>query len=148
MASRIETLTGKGKWFNNLFVAESYKGGPARYKLLFGPDQSSLELFKTFKLMNKIKEDADGTWVNLARNHDPRTYNGKILSEGGPPKVVDANGQPWDRQKLIGNMSDVTIKLEVYESQKGAGSRLVAVRIDNLVEYEAPPAPEGEEVPF
>lgn len=54
---------------------------------------------------------------------------------GGLPNVLDAEGKPLN--ELIGNGSDVTVKVTVYDTKKGKGTRLESVRVDNLVEYNA-----------
>jgi len=75
----------------------------------------------------------------------------------GPPKVVgvlkDENGnvvydeygkpkvEEWDEEVLIGNGSDITVKINVWRGNKATKIRWDGVRIDNLVPYE--PEDEG-----
>lgn len=56
-----------------------------------------------------------------------------------PIPVVDAAGRPWDREKLIGNESDVDVKFNVVDYGKGkfAGVYIQGVRVLDLVPYEA-----------
>lgn len=54
---------------------------------------------------------------------------------GGLPDVIDANGNPFDG--LVGNGSKCTIKFVVYDTRLGKATRLEAVRVDELVEYDA-----------
>lgn len=150
MASRDVVLTGRGKWFQHLFTPESYQQGPPRYHFVFYPDKSSAVLFKELKLRNGVKADADGEYVNLRRDHNPKVWNGAIIkgAEGGPPSVVDAEGTAWDKDKLIGNMSSVSVMLNVYDTKMGPGSRIMKVKITDLIEYNPPVMAEGEALPF
>ena len=59
----------------------------------------------------------------------------------GPPKVVDADGNLWNEEVLIGNGSDITVKINVWRGTKATKIRWDAVRVDNLVPYE--PEEEG-----
>jgi hypothetical protein len=58
-----------------------------------------------------------------------------------PPEVLDKDNQPFT--KLIGNGSTVTCKVIIYDTIKGKGHRLEAVRVDDWVEY----VPEGSQSP-
>jgi len=53
----------------------------------------------------------------------------------GPPKVVDANNNKWDEETLIGNGSEVTVKLNVWKGTKVTKVRWDGLRVDDLVEY-------------
>lgn len=54
----------------------------------------------------------------------------------GPPKVVDADGKTWNEETLIGNGSDITVKINVWRGDKATKIRWDGVRVDSLVEYE------------
>jgi hypothetical protein len=54
----------------------------------------------------------------------------------GPPKVVDADNNPWDEDVYIGNGSDITVKINVWKGTKVTKVRWDGVRVDNLVPYE------------
>lgn len=145
--ARDVALSGKIFWANKLFQAESYKGGPAKYSVVLYLDPASKAFWPSLKLSNKVREDENGECVTLRREHDPKVFDGKIIkgAEGGPPKVVDANGELWDPQVLIGNGSKATLILNVYDTKVGPGSRISRVRIDELVEYKPD---QQEELPF
>lgn len=71
----------------------------------------------------------------------------KIVREwGGPPKVVDKDGQPWDSSNSIGNGSVVVLKLHVGSSTQGRKT-LTHVRLDGVMvlEHVAYKAPETDE---
>lgn len=58
----------------------------------------------------------------------------KELVHFGPPKVIDKDGVPVTQ--LLGNGSEVVIKVVVYDSKKGKGHRLEAVQVHKLVVWE------------
>jgi len=112
------------------------------------------------KLNIKETED-DRFFYTFRRKATLRKRDGSIV-ELYPPAVTLADGTPYDG--LVGNGSKVTVKVEVYEYQggkddqgntwdAGKGTRLVGVRINELVEYkkeENPDAPKSnnQEMPF
>ena len=71
-----------------------------------------------------------------------REIHPSIPEFGGPPQVVivktDESGEevvePFN--EAIGNGSKVTLKYTVYDSAKGKGTRLEAVRVDELVPFQ------------
>lgn len=77
------------------------------------------------------------SYFRFKRRHKHVIASGKEIPEwGGPPKVVAADGTtPWGTDVLIGNGSDVTVKLNVYRAdKKRTFVRLEGLRVDNLVE--------------
>lgn len=142
-------LSGKAKWCK-LFKPESYQNGPPKYSMVLYFDKGSRQLFDELKLRNHIKADDEGEYVTLRREHDPKVYNGKIIpgAEGGPPKVVDAEGNAWDSSVLVGNGSRVSVVLNVYDTRMGPGSRIARVRIDEHIPYNPEPLTADGAVPF
>lgn len=62
-------------------------------------------------------------------------------TENDPVKVVGPDTQPWDWKEdgLIGNGSDVTVKFNTWRNSNGKTSAfIVALKVDDLVPYEAP----------
>ena len=49
------------------------------------------------------------------------------------PKLVDGDGNPMD--VAIGNGSEVTVKIKPYKNNYGRFAELMAVKVDNLIEY-------------
>ena len=49
------------------------------------------------------------------------------------PKLVDADGNPIDI--TVGNGSEVTVKIKPYKNDFGNFAELMAVKVDNLIEY-------------
>ncbi len=69
-----------------------------------------------------------------------------------PPEVflTSPEGKRIDLDpKTVGNGSDVLVKLELYDTRKGGkGTRLVAVRVDNMIEFVPNDVVGGEDMPF
>jgi len=88
-------------------------------------------------LLKKItNEDGSKEIVyKIVRPHLEPNFEDPLL---GPPKVIDSDGGTWDEETLIGNGSDITVKLNVWIGNKAKKIRWEAVRVDELVEYEAP----------
>lgn len=133
-------LSGKGKWVSVKQIDDYGKRGCVLY-----PNQESLDLFKKMKagwkegvegIRNDAKVDEDGEFIRLSRKDVHETRFRTIAL--GPPKMVDANGAPFDG--LVGNGSDLTCNCELYFFMKpnktiGSALRLQSIRVDNLVEY-------------
>lgn len=70
--------------------------------------------------------------------YDPETKEKRTV-DASPPEVflTSPEGQRIDLDpKTVGNESDVTAKLELYDTRKGGkGTRLLSVRVENLIEY-------------
>lgn len=131
----IITLSGKGKWSQNLFKPDD-KFGPAFYSQVLYPDDTSMEIFRNAKLRLRPKDDEDGTFIRLKKYHAPVVFGERVLSEEGPPPVMDVEGNPWPEGKVIGNGSTLSCRVEIYKSRFGMGHRLLSVKVDELVEYE------------
>lgn len=107
---------------------------------LEGPE---MEKFKTSGLALKIREDEDGKeYVTFKRRVNE--YNG-LLKEwvvNGPPELKVLTDGEWvglDPEVLVGNGSEVVVKIEVYDTPKRGegtkGHRLLSVGVTDLIEY-------------
>lgn len=144
MVARYEYLQGKAKWAK--LVTPDTKFGDAWKVQLYLNDASYQKMLKLKEegVLNNIYKDEDGYFVNLKR---PTS----ILLKGNrpqalsPPEIMEADGKTPLRNALIGNGSDITVKLDVYKYRKatdrfgeptGIAIRLRSVRVDNLVPFE------------
>lgn len=97
------------------------------------PDKDSLETLRDLQgrgLKNQLKKDEDG-WYCTLRRPTKKQYK-SILKVFEPPLIIDKDNQPFDGFK-IGNTSDVTVKLEVYEySAPGGGGKSIACRLETV----------------
>ena len=85
-------------------------------------------------LLKKINNDDGSKEIvyKVVRPHMEPNFEDPLM---GPPNVVDADKQPWDPEVLIGNGSDITVKLDVWVGHKAKKIRWDGLRVDNLVEY-------------
>lgn len=131
-------LKGKCKWANRLFIPDiEYK----KWSLVLYPDTDSLEKIRDLQaegMKNVLKKDEDGYHVAFSRPTE-KVIRGKVVAFD-PPTIVDFQEQPFAGP--IGNGSDVTVKLEVYQhsvpgtQKKAKAARVMSVRVDNLVPFE------------
>lgn len=129
-------VQGKVSWFRANTVNKWNK-----YSCQIHPNPKDLEVIRDLQgegLKNVIKKDDDGYYVSFTRPVTKEYKSGKIQSFT-PVEVFDKDGQPFDGS--VGNGSDATLKIEVYEHDtpgggKAKAARWVSARIDNLVPYE------------
>lgn len=137
-------LKGKAKWVSHDKINEWGK-----WTMVLYPDEASITLIRDLQAQgtkNVIKKDDDGYNVRLARPHEFK-FNGRIKGMS-PPLVLDGS-QPLPGggyapliNTPIGNGSDCTVKMEVYEhrvpnspGKKAKAMRWESIRIDNLIPF-------------
>jgi hypothetical protein len=155
MATKIVKYTGLVKWAK-LFPTNVNKGwddddkGPFASIDFSFDDPDEAKAFKAEKTKKEFKEDEENgrSYVQFRRY----TENLKYPKFGGCPRVADKDNNPWPEKVLIGNGSKATIWVQVYETKNGRkGTRLEAVRIDDLVPYESGNKDDmnpNDEIPF
>lgn len=138
MATKEVYIKGKVKSFRHQAPNEWGKYSHAVY--LTGESLETMRDLQTQGIKNQMHKDEDGYYMWFNRPTE-------ILAKGkriglAPPLVVMADGITPLQGVLVGNGSDVTTKIEVYEfnvpgaGKKGKAIRWKATRIDNLVPYE------------
>lgn len=137
--SKVETvyIQGKVNWFRPKVPNKWNK-----WSVQIHPNDKGLEIIRDLQAQgckNQLKKNDDGYYCNFSRPVTKETSTGKILSFT-PPEVFDVDGNPFDGN--VGNGSDATLKLEVYQhSTPGGGKakaiRWVSARIDVLVPFES-----------
>lgn len=136
MATEYIYLKGKAKWVR---VHAPNKWG--KWSAVLYPDAESLEMIRDLQaqgIKNVVKKDDDGYYTTFSRPAQIER-GGKII--GMHPVEVLYNGEPL-RDTAVGNGSDVTIKVEVYEhkvpasDKKAKAARLFAIRVDNLIPFD------------
>jgi|SRR6185312_1315524 len=128
-------VQGKISW-PHLVAFNKYE----KWSVAIHPDQKSLEIIRDLQsqgIKNVMKKDDDGYYIQFSRE-PTKLMRGKVVAFG-PPKVIGKDGKPVDATR-IGNGSDATVRLEVYQhgtpsGGKAKAARLDSVRIDNMVEY-------------
>ncbi len=133
-------VTGIAKWARVFGHQMDTKFGE-KFHITVYPDEAGVITLKQSGSRASAKTDEDGTFYKFSRDNK-KEFKGQ-LEVLGPPKVLDPNNETFTQP--IGNGSKVTVKLSVYDSSKGKGTRLEAVRVDEHVPYEEN---SGAEYPF
>lgn len=150
MATKNYLFSGTCKWAKVMKPDEEYEN----YQLPLYLDKESMELFQDSGCQLKVKSDEDGEFVTFKRNVVDYNPNTKAREEIGRPglKIVNAEGELEDYSGLIGNGSEVTAQVQVYDSRNGKGHRLIGVVVNKLVEYNPEGGtsdnPSGAKLPF
>jgi len=133
MASKIYYFSGEFRWAKLLQPDTEYECYSTDVIL----DPSSLDLFNKSELRLKVRTEEDGrSSVKFRRSMTKKNYTTDTEEPQGPPEIVFAEGaKPEKWNGLVGNGSEGAVKVEVYDSKKGKGHRLLKVRVDTLVPY-------------
>lgn len=142
MATYNEYLKGKSKWCHN---SRLDKYGVWSIQLYLDEESKNKIIeMQTKGLKNTLKKDEDGYYIKLKRPPEVEIMdyktNGKKKITMYPPLTFDADGKVLENT-LIGNGSDVTVKVQVYSFggkggiAKGIAARWESIRCDNLVPY-------------
>lgn len=126
--TKVYKFKGKSKWAMVHKVDEKY----GNYKIDVYLDEPSLKLYNESGCQMKIKEDEDGSYVTFRRANSQ--LMGTELVVFGKPKVVNKENE--EINDLVGNGSEVVIKVEVFNTKNGVGHRLEGVCVLDLVPYE------------
>lgn len=151
MAAVEYALSGKVKWFRPKNPNEWGKWSHVLY-----PTKESLEIIRALQstdsrgvrgIMNQLKMDDEGYYITIGRPLEINVRGKKMGMQ--PPKVFDGSKASSDGScpllpddVAVGNGSDVTTKIEVYEHKipsgkgKGKAMRWVSTRVDNLIPFE------------
>jgi hypothetical protein len=126
-------LKGRSKWCK---VSSPDPWGFWKTSLYLTPE--SLEKFKSLGVKNHLHKDDDGYFI-ICKRPQSKMIKGKVVGLA-PPIVINIDGLEM-HDVVIGNGSDITVKLEYYGwtfgGNPGKSVRLHTIRIDNLVPYEA-----------
>jgi hypothetical protein len=128
-------IQGKVSWFKPSMTNKWNK-----YSTQIHPNPEGLEKIRDLQaegMKNQIKKDEDGYYCTFTRPVSKEFKSGKIITYT-PVEVFDKDGKPFT--ELVGNGTDATLKIEVYEHPTPSGgkakaSRWVSARIDNLIPY-------------
>lgn len=139
-------LSGKCKWCRTQTPDEYFK-----WKITLWPDAESMVKVNKLKeegIKNILKKDEDGYYITFNRPTSVMR-KGKVVGME-PPIVLNKEGTA-PLMELVGNGSDVTVKLEIYGGKvpTGMGSykaaRFLSVRVNNLVPFQRDSFNEGEQ---
>lgn len=147
--SRTYYFKGKIHWakvFESNRDMNGYKGAAKEFGgeysvTLVGMDKDTKAAIKATGMQKKIQVDDDKydgrPFITFTRKHENKGKGGEIVEEwSGAPQVFDDEGSAWDTDVLIGNDSDGVVKITVYNTTDGKGTRLESLMITELIEYE------------
>jgi hypothetical protein len=135
--TRYEYVSGKMSWIHLVRPDTAFE--PA-WTVTLHPTPESLDKIRELQaegLKNVVKKDDDGYYTRFKCLVTRKRKDGTQWTFE-PPKVVDKDGRLIDGS-AIGDGSDGTLKLEVYEFKApgaaagGIAARLVGVKVENLV---------------
>lgn len=138
MSTSTYLFTGKTKWAKLQPDKPDTKFGE-QWQLPLYLDAKSWVDYEKSGIRLEVKKDKETgePYVTFRRKVKEMHWKKGAMQENGPVKVVIANQygeyEPFDG--LIGNGSSVSAKVDVFDTKNGKGHRLVAVGVDNLVEY-------------
>lgn len=135
MANKDVYISGKAKW-----VKAHAPDKFGKWSVVVYPDSASLVKIEELKkggIKNVLKKDDDGYYMAFSRPTQ-RMIRGKVVGFA-PPIITDKEGVPLEGV-LVGNGSDVTLKLETYggnhiTSGKWLAARWAALRVDSLIPF-------------
>lgn len=136
MATKTYFFTGKCKWAKVRKPDEKYNN----YQVPLYLTKESWDEFKKSGVQTKIKTDEDGDFTVFKRSYERFIpWEGTTVVQGPPDVFIKSKDGPVSYPDgLIGNGSDVTVKVEVYDGKNGKGHRLVSLLVNELVEYTPP----------
>jgi len=129
-------VKGKISWAkvfeSNRDRADFHKTTDGAYKVTLTIDKDTADNLQKEGCRKKIKEVDDGYQVTFDRPHV-----GNQDWQGGAPVVADVTGKAWDLQEkgLIGNGSEGIVKIEIYPTPMGTGTRLLGLQVLDHVVY-------------
>jgi transketolase len=132
-------VEGKSSWAKLNDKNMSTKYGP-KYVIDLAPSEKGLATLNAHGLSEKAKKREDGSTFFQFKRDKFVSWNDKktgalIQKERGAPELVDKDGKALPADTLIGNGSDVILKLAVKDSPKGLSTRLEKVMIVSLVPF-------------
>ncbi len=131
--AQVETyIKGKGKWVK-IFPGQEDKKFKC-WTLDLYLDEDQVKEFKAWKSELHLREDKEThePFIKLRRS-TMKLIKDKLVTFD-PPEVLSSENKKWSGE-LIGNGSELTCKVCVYDSSQGKGARLEAVRVDVHVPY-------------
>jgi len=125
-----EYVKGKAMWAN--ITSPNTRFEPHKYGLTVLTDQETATKLEGLGL-NQVRartgelkyEEPAFTFSSRATNNDGTARTA--------PKLFDNDGNTLDVS--VGNGSEVTVKIKPYKNNYGRFAELIAVKVDNLVEY-------------
>lgn len=143
MSTQTYYFTGNCKWAK-LAEPDEFRG-QTKYKINVYLDKKGLRDLNESGARLEVQEDTDGKFIRFSRPVSKKIKEETV--ELGPPWVCEGpEGEETDFEKpeRVGNGSNVTCKVSVYDTQMGKGHTLEAVKVNKLIEYTGEQETSGE----
>ena len=125
-----EYVTGKAMWAN--ITSPNTRFQPHKYGLTVLTDADTAAKLEGIGL-NQVKDRAgQPKYDEPAFTFSKRAANNDGVANTAP-KLINVDGEPIDVS--VGNGSEVTVKIKPYKNDFGQFAELMAVKVENLVEY-------------
>jgi hypothetical protein len=125
-----EYVKGKAMWAN--ITSPNTRFQPHKYGLTVLTDQETADKLESFGLSQVRSRTGQLKYEEPAFTFSRRAERNDGTSNDAP-KLLDSDGNQLD--SLVGNGSEVTVKIKPYKNNYGSFAELIAVKVDNLVEY-------------
>ena len=134
MAATSYYFSGEARWAKVYPHNKDEYQGKTFFSMDLVVDEATKKRWEATGSKSRPRPDAEtGNWILKLRRNEVNEQNEEW---GGPPKVIKVeNDENVDMEELIGNGSEVTVRVTVYDSKSGKGTRLDVVRVDKLVEF-------------
>ena len=125
-----EYVTGKAMWAN--ITSPNTRFQPHKYGLTVLTDPDTASKLEGIGL-NQVKDRAgQPKYDEPAFTFSKRAANNDGVANTAP-KLINVDGEPIDVS--VGNGSEVTVKIKPYKNDFGQFAELIAVKVENLIEY-------------
>jgi len=125
-----EYVKGKAMWAN--ITSPNTRFQPHKYGLTVLTDTDTASKLEGIGL-NQVRDRAGQPKYDEPAFTFSKRASRNDGSANTAPKLVDADGNSMD--VAIGNGSEVTVKIKPYKNNYGRFAELMAVKVDNLIEY-------------
>lgn len=124
----------------------NYNKDGTEWTMDFVPDNNSVATMKKLGIKDRLKSKEghpagdDAEYIRIRRKGEKKDFPSGEIIKNTPVDVVDKFKKPWNENTLIGNGSEVFIKIAVSPQAKpGMKARvtLMGVLVKDLVPYEA-----------
>lgn len=131
MATKTFYFSGTANWAKVYEPVEAYdKTKPKEFTIQVELDEKSYDLFRQSGSQLRPKKGTEREFT--FRCPSTALIKGEVAHFA--PKVVDKNNEDFNEK--IGNGSKVDIKVEVYDTRMGKGTRLSGVRVVEYIPYD------------
>ena len=139
MASTETYINGIAQWARVLPGQEDKKY--KKWGLDLYLNDSQIEVFKKWECELELRDSNKKGWIEVEGHpcfiklgrSTMKLIKDKVVNFD-PPEIIGPDGNKWSGAP-IGNGSEVTCKVVVYDTMKGKGVRLEAIRVDVHVPY-------------